>query len=106
MLQRREKPDSSIIIDDLLAFSKTPLMLLAYFVAILEVFIEHRVSIRLCKTRFLPSRAEFVGLDLLPEGNTPASSKFEAIRKLERPMTFGDLHMLIGLFEFYSRWIP
>ena len=21
-------------------------------------------------------------------------------------MTFGDLHMLIGLFGFYSRWIP
>ena len=55
MLRRREKPDSSIIIDDLLAFSKTPLMLMAYFVAILEVFIEHRVSIRLRKTRFLPS---------------------------------------------------
>ena len=79
---------------------------MAYFVAILEVFVEHRVSIRLRKTRFLPSRAEFVGLDLLPEGNSPASSKFEAIQKLARPMTFGDLHMLIGLFGFYSKWIP
>ena len=74
ILRKREKPDSLIIIDDLLMFAKSVLMLLAYFVAVLRVFVRHRVSIKLWKTRFLPSRAEFVGLDLLPSGNAPASS--------------------------------
>jgi hypothetical protein len=79
VLRSREKPGSSIIIDDLLVFAHTPLMLMAYFTAILQVFEHHRVSIKLRKTRFLPARAEFVGLDLLPEGNSPASSKYAAI---------------------------
>ena len=47
VLRQRERPDSSIIIDDLLAFSKTPLLLIAYWMAILQVFVEYRVSIKL-----------------------------------------------------------
>ena len=35
ILRKREKQDSSIIIDDLLMFAKSVLMLLAYFVAVL-----------------------------------------------------------------------
>ena len=104
--REKHRPDSSIIIDDLLLFGKTPMMLLAYFVAALKVFLNHRVSIKLRKTRFLPSRAEFVGLDLLPDGNAPAQSKYKAIRELGRPILFGDLRMLIGFFGFYAKWIP
>ena len=79
---------------------------MARFIGVLKVFVHHRVSIKLRKTRFLPSQVEFVGLDLLPEGNAPASSKYAAIRELSKPILFGDLHMLIGLFGFYYRWIP
>ena len=106
LLRSSSRPDASIIIDDLLTFAKTPVMLMAYFRVVLKVLLHHRVSIKLRKTRFLPSRAEFMGLDLLPEGNSPASSKYSAIRALGRPLLFGDLHMLIGLFGFYSKWIP
>ena len=105
-MRTHHRTDASIIINDLLSFADSPVMLMAYFMAILQVFVHHRVSIKLRKTRFLPARAEFVGLDLLPEGNAPASSKYAAIRELSRPTLFGDLHMLIGLFGFYSRWIP
>ena len=106
LLLKRERPDASIIIDDLLVFAKTTLMLVAHFMAVLKALMHHRVAIELRKTRFLPSRAEFVGLDLLPEGNAPAQSKNEAIRKLGKPLLFGDLRMLIGFFGFYSKWIP
>ena len=105
-LRNESKPDSSIIIDDLLLFAENPLMLIAYFMAVLQVLLHHRVAIKLRKTRFLPSRAEFVGMDLLREGNAPAKSKYGAIMKLKKPILFGDLRMLIGFFGFYSRWIP
>ena len=78
-MRTQHRTDASIIIDDLLSFADSPVMLMAYFMAILQVFVHHRVSIKLRKTRFLPARAEFVGLDLLPEGNAPASSKYAAI---------------------------
>jgi hypothetical protein len=45
-------------------------------------------------------------MDLLPHGNSPASSKYNAIEQLTRPLTNRDLHMLIGLFGFYLKWIP
>jgi hypothetical protein len=105
-LLKQDNPGSAIIIDNLLLYAKHPVVLLAYFMAILKVLLHHRVSIKLRKARFIPSSAEFVGMDLLSNGNTPASSKYKAIRELKRPVTFGDLHMLIGLFGFYSKWIP
>jgi RNase H-like domain found in reverse transcriptase len=105
-LLSRDPPDSSIIIDDLLLFAKQPVPLLAYSISVLQVFLHHRVSIKLRKTRFPPSSAEFVGQDLKAKGNAPAASKYTAIRALGRPLSFGDLHMLVGLFGFYSRWIP
>jgi RNase H-like domain found in reverse transcriptase len=100
-----DPPDSSIIIDDLLLFAKHTVPLLAYFTAVLQVFIHHRVSIKLRKTWFLPSSAQFVGQDLKAKGNAPAASKYAAIHALGRPLSFGDLHMLVGLFGFYSQWI-
>jgi hypothetical protein len=105
-LLKNGPPDSSIIIDDLLLFAKQPLPLLAYFTSVLQVFLHHWASIKLQKTRFLPSSAEFVGQDLKVKGNAPAASKYAAIRALGRPLLFGDLHMLVGLFGSYSRWIP
>jgi hypothetical protein len=105
-LLKKDNPGSAIIIDDILTHAKHPIVLLAYFVTFLQVFELHRVSLKLRKTRFLPSSAEFVGMDLKAEGNAPASSKYGAIKKLSRPRTFGDLHMLIGLFVWYHPWIP
>ena len=102
----RDNPGSAVIVDDLLIYARSPIVLLAYFISILRVLQHHWVAIKLRKTRFLPSSAEFVGLDLLPHGNSPASSKFPAIAKLTRPILFGDIHMLIGLFGFYSKWLP
>jgi hypothetical protein len=101
-----DNPGSTVIVDDVIAYARNILVLLAYFKAMLMTLEHHRVAVTLRKCRFLPSRAEFVGMDLLPHGNSLASSKYKAIKYLTRPLTFGDLHMLIGLFGFYSKWIP
>ena len=39
-------------------------------------------------------------------GTQPAQSKNEAFEKLERPNTLADLCMLIGIFGFYSQFLP
>jgi hypothetical protein len=99
-------PGSAVIVDDVILFASSPLQLLFYFTCVLEVLQHHRVTVKLKKTRFLPTRAEFVGVDILRDGNTPAQAKNDAIRSLTTPQLFGDLSMLIGFIGFYRKWIP
>ena len=39
-------------------------------------------------------------------GTKLAQSKNEAFDKLERPNTWGDLRMIIGIFRFYIQFFP
>src|SRR5210317_831761 len=99
-------PNASVIVDDVLLFDRNILTLIAYFVTCLEILKKYRVTVNLRKTRFLPARAEFVGRDLLPHGNSPAQSKYGTIKKLCAPATFSDIQMINGLFGYYAPWIP
>lgn len=99
-------PGSKVIVDDVMVHDNNPITLLAYFVGMLEVYKRYRVTVNLRKTRFFPSRAEFVGIDVLPGGNSPAKSKYETIQKMPIPKSFSDIRMIIGCIGFYSSWIP
>ena len=100
------KPGSAVIVDDIILFAHTATILLFYFICMVEVLQHHRVTIKLRKMRFFPARAEFVGVDITKEGNSPAESKYEALRGLEQPMSCTDLRMLIGFIGFYPQWMP
>jgi hypothetical protein len=104
--QRRQDPDSKTIVDDILLSAATPEELIRYFRVVLEVLEFYRVSVKLRKCRFMMQEVEFVGVDILSEGNRPAKSKDEAFEKLEPPKSYSDLRALIGFFGFYQEWIP
>jgi hypothetical protein len=108
--QQRHKttsnPGSAVIVDDVILFAKTLWQLLFYFTCVLSVLQHHRVTVKLRKTRLLPKRAEFVGVDVTKEGNKPAQSKYATITELGRPTLFTNLRMLIGMLGFYRQWIP
>ena len=97
---------SQVIVDDIMISAREVATLISYFICILEILQHYRCTAKLKKCRFLPSVAEFVGLDIHPQGNSPAKAKFEAFQKLEQPKTFTDLNMLIGCFGFYQEHIP
>lgn len=97
---------SQVIVDDIMICTRDKDTLLKYFVCVLQVLLHYRCTAKLRKCRFFPSVAEFVGLDIHQEGNSPAKSKFEAFRNLKPPITFTDLNMLIGCFGFYQEHIP
>ena len=110
-LKKTEKVDSTgakIIVDDILLYAVTLSNLIGYFREVLQVLREHRVTVNLKKCRFCPEVAEFVGIDLRPEGNAPARSKFPGMMKLieHPPQTATDVLGLIGFFGFYQEWIP
>ena len=100
------QPGSAVIVDDIILFANTAAAQFYYFICVVEILQHHRTTVKLRKTRFFPSRAEFVGVDVTPTGNTPAESKYAAIRELEKPILYTDLRMLIGFIGFYRNWIP
>ena len=97
---------SQVIVDDIIIAAQNQDTLIQYFRCVLHTLQHYRVTAKLKKCRFLPSIAEFVGLDIHPSGNSPAKSKFEAFKKLGPPRTFTDLNMLIGCFGFYQEHLP
>ena len=100
------KPGSAVIVDDVILYAKTLWQLLFYFTCVLSVLQHHRVTVKLLKTRLLPKQAEFVGVDVMKEGNALAKSKYDAIDSLERPELFTDLRMLIGRIRYYRHRLP
>ena len=97
---------SRVIVDDIILFAFDIPTLLQYFECVLKTLQHYRCTAKLRKCRFLPKIAEFVGLDIHPEGNAPAKSKDDAFAKLEKPQLFTDLNMLIGCFGFYQEHLP
>jgi hypothetical protein len=80
--------------------------LLRYFEVVLEVLEFYRVTVKLRKSRFVQQEVEFVGMDILSQGNSPAKSKDEAFHKLTYPKSFTDLRGFIGFLGFYQDFLP
>jgi hypothetical protein len=99
----QSNPGSAVIVDDIILYDKFIPTLLAYFVNCLKILLFYRVTVNLRKTRVLPRRAKFVGVDVMKEGNAPAQSKYEPIRSLATPKLFSDIRMLTGVLGFYQR---
>jgi hypothetical protein len=106
--QREDEPDPklAVIVDDILLAAEKVTTLFFYLSCVLTVLQFYRVTVKLRKTRFFPKRAEFVGADVLKDGNCPVEAKNEAITNLQKPILFTDLRMLIGFIGFYRNWIP
>lgn len=81
-------------------------ILFAYFEVVLEVLQHHCYTLKVKKCHFLGHSQEFVGVNVMDDGNCPAQSKANGFCALGRPATFTDLRMLIGMFGFYALWIP
>jgi hypothetical protein len=47
-----------------------------------------------------------LGVDVCGKGNLPTEDKHAAFWAIKPPHTFADLCMLIGIFGFYSWWLP
>ena len=58
------------------------------------------------KCEFLKERVEYVGIDIMKQGNTPAQSKFDMINDWKLPTSGQSLFSFIGLINFYHRYAP
>ena len=104
--RRFKSPTSIIIVDDVLLYGCTAEQLLNYFITVLDLLKHQHTTLKLKKCKCFQDRCNFLGMDVAAGGTEPTQSKNEAFFKLEQPNTRGDLHMLIGIFRFYSQFLP
>ena len=97
---------SKIIVDGVLLYGRTSRQLLDYFITVLDVLKHHLSTLKLKKCKWFQDRYKFVGMDVKAGETQPAQSKNEAFAKLERPNTWEDLGILIGIFGFYIQFLP
>ena len=97
---------TKVIIDDILVWCLEKDLLLIYFECICAVFRKYRVSFRLEKCKFLKSRVEYVGHNILATGSCPALSKYNIIDTWPLPKSGQSLFSFIGLVNFYHRYAP
>ena len=97
---------SNSIIDNILMWSMDPMILLSYFKCICKIFVKYCVSFRLDKCEFFLDHLEYVGHDLTPNGNCPATSKFNLLQDWPLPTNGLNLHSFLGLCSFYNRYCP
>ena len=84
----------------------TPCSLSTTSECVCEVFTKYWVSFNPKKCDFFKQCFEWLGNDLLLDGNHPASSKFNLINDWPCPATGISLSSFIGLITFYSHYIP
>ncbi len=80
-----------MIMDNITFFTVILVLLLMYFKCMLEVLLHHCAALKLKKCTFLGDCQEFVGIDLLHNGNALAKSKEAAFAAFIHPRMFNDL---------------
>ena len=77
-------PGLAVIIDDIILVARTATALLHCFIHMIEILQRHCITIiKLRKTRFFPARAEFVGVVVTKEGDSPAQSEHDVLQGLD-----------------------
>ena len=97
---------SKAIIDDVLLWCDAKSLLILYFEYVCTLFLKYRVSFRLDKCEFMKPRVEYVGPDILNDGNSPVVLKFDMINNWPLPTTGKSLFSSIGLVNVYHRYAP
>ena len=97
---------SRSIVDDILLWCSDKDLVVEYFECVCRVFQKYRVSFKLSKCKFLSDCIEYVGHDLLSNGNTTVKSKFNMINDWDTPKSGQSLFSFIGLVSFYHRFAP
>ena len=98
--------NTTIIVDDIFSWAKLFELALQYMECQLRVCKAYRLSLSLKKSHFFPARIEFVGIDVCTDGNRPAMSKFQLIKRWPQPIIVRDIAKFVGFGQFYSRFIP
>jgi hypothetical protein len=100
-----DSTNTRIIIDDVLTHCVSFAQALKFIECQLILARSQNLSLNLRKCHWFPSRLEFVGTDVTPDGNRPAQSKHALLRAWPTPAIVKDVASFVGFAVFYSKYI-
>jgi hypothetical protein len=98
--------NTNIIVDNILSYAKTLPITFRYMECQLRVTQSQNLSLSLKKSHIFPKRFELVGIDVCPEGNRPAMSKYQLLKHWSVPLIVRNIAKFVGFVQFYSQCIP
>jgi hypothetical protein len=101
-----EDMNTTIIVDNIVSWARQADQALAYMECQLRVCQSQNLSLSLAKSHIFPKRFEFVGVDVSPNGNRPATSKHALLHHWPAPELVRNVAKFVGFAQFYSRFIP
>ena len=96
---------STIIVDDVLLYTTSMKHMHILLTEVCTVARQYHLTWKLKKCQWFPQTIEFVGVDLTPQGNTPAKSKQKLLKEWKHIQTPRDIMSFIGFVIFNLRWI-
>ena len=97
---------SRTIIDDIILWSTARILMLILYECVCRIFLKHRASYNKDKCDFFAQRFEYVGHDILREGNTTARSKYKLVEDWALPANGDNLHSFVSFCNFYAKFSP
>ena len=94
------------IINDIVCWSTSKALALLMFDYICRVSTKYCEYFILSKCEFFYDRFEYVGHDLMVNGNTISQSKYDLITQWATPTTGDNLHSFVSLCNYYSKFCP
>jgi len=95
-----------VYLDDILVASKDESSHLLHLQHTLQVLKDSGLVLNKNKCQFMQKEVEYLGHKITPAGISPLPSGVEAVAAYPRPTTVKELQGLLGLVNFYRRFIP
>ena len=95
-----------VYVDDVLVASRNATEHKAHLRQLFQRLQEHGLVINVAKCQFGRSSIDFLGHRITSHGATPLPSKVEAVRQFKQPVTVKGLQEIVGMVNFYRRFIP
>nr|XP_050037752.1 uncharacterized protein K02A2.6-like [Dermacentor andersoni] len=93
-------------IDDIMVTGKTEQEHLKNLEAVLRRLSDRGIRVKKEKCEFFKDKLQYLGHVISAHGIEPATDKLEAIAKAPRPTDKQQLHSLLGLINYYGKFVP
>jgi hypothetical protein len=94
-----------VFIDDIIVFSKSLKEHIEHLKKIFEICNAANLRFKLSKCRFFEMKVEYLGHQVSSKGVEPTKRNIEKIMKIEPPKDVGGVRTLLGLTNYYRRYI-
>ena len=94
------------IIDNIVYWSTSKSLALLMLECMCRVSLKYRASFKLSKCDFFFKRFEYVGHDIMLNGNTTAKSKYNLINNWALPLDVDNLHSFVCLCNYCIKFCP